>query len=57
VIEPLWRSRRRRRRPGRWLAAAAAALALFAAGMAVGAALNDNPKPNLIVTSTKTLIP
>jgi hypothetical protein len=48
---------RRRRHPLRWLAAAVAAFAIFAAGIALGAALNDNPKPGLTVTTTKTLIP
>jgi hypothetical protein len=33
------------------------AFAIFAAGIALGAALNDNPKPGLTVTTTKTLIP
>ena len=48
---------RRRRRPLRWLTGLALALAIFAAGIALGAALNDNPKPGLTVTTTKTLIP
>ena len=48
---------RRRRRPLRWLAGLVLALAIFAAGIALGAALNDNPKPGLTVTTTKTLIP
>jgi hypothetical protein len=34
-----------------------AAVAIFAVGVAVGQALHDNPKPNLTVTSTKTLVP
>jgi hypothetical protein len=33
------------------------AFAIFALGIALGAALNDNPKPNLVVTTTKTLVP
>jgi hypothetical protein len=33
------------------------AVAIFAAGLALGAALHDNPTPNLTVTTTKTLIP
>jgi len=51
------RSARRRRRPLRWLAGLVLAFAIFAAGIALGAALNDNPKPGLTVTTTKTLIP
>jgi hypothetical protein len=34
-----------------------AAAAIFVAGVALGQALHDNPKPNLMVTSTKTLVP
>jgi hypothetical protein len=34
-----------------------AAAAIFAIGVAVGQALHDNPRPNLTVTSTKTLVP
>jgi hypothetical protein len=34
-----------------------AAVVLFAAGIALGEALRDNPKPNLTVTSTKTIVP
>jgi len=48
---------RRQRHPLRWLAGLVVALAIFALGIAVGAALNDNPKPNLTVTTTKTLTP
>jgi hypothetical protein len=33
------------------------AFAIFAAGIALGAALKDNPKPGLTVTTMKTLIP
>jgi hypothetical protein len=52
-------ARRRRRSPSpfRWLVALLAAAIVFAVGIALGAALNDNPKPNLTVTTTKTLIP
>jgi len=39
------------------LIAVAAALILFAVGVALGEALHDNPKPNLTVTTTKTLVP
>jgi len=41
----------------RWLAGLLAAAAIFAAGIALGQALHDNPKPNLTVTSTKTIVP
>ena len=44
-------------RPARLLAAAAAALLLLAIGIALGEALQDNPKPDLTVTHTKTLRP
>lgn len=30
---------------------------IFVVGIAVGEALHDNPKPDLTVTSTKTLVP
>jgi len=39
------------------LTAIAAAVVLFAVGIAVGEALHDNPTPNLTVTHTKTLTP
>jgi hypothetical protein len=39
------------------LAALAAAVLLFGLGIALGEALRDNPKPNLTVTTTKTIIP
>ena len=51
------RPARRRRRPLRWLAGLVLAFAIFAAGIALGAALNDNPKPGLTVTTTKTMTP
>jgi hypothetical protein len=35
----------------------AAALLLFALGIAIGEALRDNPKPNLTVTTTRTITP
>jgi hypothetical protein len=50
-------ARRRRRSSVRRLAVLLAAAIVFAVGIALGAALNDNPKPNLTVTTTKTLIP
>jgi hypothetical protein len=41
----------------RLFVALAAALVLFAVGIALGEALHDNPKPGITVTTTKTLIP
>src|SRR5205814_7640364 len=58
VIQPSERRRRKRRRSlARPLAALAAALILLGLGIALGEALRDNPKPNLTVTSTKTIVP
>ena len=52
------RRRRKRRRPlVRLLVVLAAAAILFGLGIALGEALRDNPKPNLTVTTTKTIIP
>jgi hypothetical protein len=34
-----------------------AAVVLFAVGIALGMALHDNPKPDLSVTTTKTIVP
>jgi ABC-type transporter Mla subunit MlaD len=51
------RSRKRRRIPVGFLVGLLAAAAIFAVGIALGQALHDNPKPNLTVTSTKTLVP
>jgi len=51
------RPRRRRRIPLLTVAALVAAVAIFAVGIALGEALHDNPRPNLTVTSTKTLLP
>jgi hypothetical protein len=51
------RPRRRGRRPIRWLVAAALAAILFAAGVALGEALHDNPKPGITVTLVRTLHP
>lgn len=51
------RTRRRRGSPIRLVVGLLAAAAIFAVGVAVGQALHDNPKPNLTVTSTKTLVP
>jgi hypothetical protein len=41
----------------RRLAVALAAAAIFAAGVAVGEALHDNPRPGITVTSESTLHP
>jgi hypothetical protein len=39
------------------LVAIVAGVILFAVGVALGEALQDNPRPNLTVTTTKTLVP
>jgi len=57
VIEPSRRRRKRRAFPIRLLTALVVAVLLFALGIALGEALKDNPKPNLTVTSTKTIVP
>ena len=57
MIEPARRRTKRRSGPPRRLAAVVAAVVLFAIGIAVGMALHDNPKPNLTVTTTKTIHP
>jgi hypothetical protein len=57
VIQPSRRRTKRRSGPPRRLAAAVAAALLFAVGIALGEALKDNPKPNLTVTTTKTIVP
>ena len=49
--------RRRRRRPLRWLLGLLGAAVLFVCGVALGKALQDNPKPNLTITTTKTIVP
>jgi hypothetical protein len=50
---------RRRRRRGRgvlkWVARVAIAVALFALGVAVGRALEDNPTPGVTVTKERSL--
>jgi cell division protein FtsN len=51
------RSRRRRGSPIRLIVGLLAAVVIFVAGVALGQALHDNPKPNLTVTNTKTLVP
>jgi hypothetical protein len=58
VIAPGHRRPRRRRRPWLgWALAVIATMVVFAAGIALGEALHDNPQPNLTVTSTKTIVP
>jgi type VI protein secretion system component VasF len=59
VITPGERSRRRARRarPPVWLVALVAAAVVFVAGIPLGMALHDNPKPDLTVTTTKTIVP
>jgi hypothetical protein len=58
VIAPSQRRPRRRRRPWLpWLLALVAAVLLLAVGISIGMALQDNPQPDLTVTTTKTLIP
>ena len=57
MIEPSRRRGQRRLGPPRWLLAVVAAALLFAVGIALGEALRDNPKPNLVVTTTKTIVP
>jgi hypothetical protein len=51
------RPRRRRRRAAalRWGLWILLALAIFAAGVALGQALHDNPRPGGLVTHTRTL--
>ena len=57
MIEPSRRRGKRRSGLPRWLVAVVAAALLFAVGIALGQALKDNPKPNLTVTTTKTIVP
>lgn len=47
----------RSRRPAYVLAGAALAAVLFGAGVAVGEALHDNPKPGITETYLRTLHP
>ena len=57
MIESSRRRPKRRTGPPRWLVAVVAAAILFVVGIALGEALKDNPKPNLTVTTTKTIVP
>jgi len=49
------RRRRRGRRLAMWGVRLAVALALFALGLAVGRALEDNPDPGVTVTKERSL--
>jgi hypothetical protein len=49
--------RRRRPRTARWLLRAAAGVALFGVGVALGEALHDNPRPGGTRTFVRTLHP
>lgn len=49
--------RRRRLRALRWLLGVVLVAAVFAAGIAVGEALHDNPKPGITVTTITTMKP
>jgi hypothetical protein len=49
--------RRRRQNAARWGAGIALALVILAVGIALGRALEDNPRPGLTVTTTKTVVP
>ncbi len=51
------RLRRRRQPYAPWLVGLCLAALLLAVGVALGMALEDNPKPNLTVTTTKTIVP
>lgn len=47
----------RTRRVLRWLAGLVVLVAVFAAGLALGEALHDSPKPGVTTTSERTLVP
>jgi hypothetical protein len=49
--------RRRRSAAWRWVAAGALLVCVFAVGVALGQALNDNPKPGGQRTTQRTLRP
>jgi hypothetical protein len=57
VTEPRRPRPPRRSRRGLIAAGVVLALLLLAVGIAIGESLKDNPKPNLTVTTTKTIIP
>jgi hypothetical protein len=50
-------ARRRRNAVFRWLLGLAVAAVIFAAGVALGEALHDNPKPGITVTTVTTIRP
>ena len=51
------RRRRSRRRWLPWVAGLVTAVVLLVVGIAVGMSLRDNPRPDLTVTTTKTVNP
>jgi hypothetical protein len=59
TLSPVERHERRRRRRreelGRWAVRVALALLVFGLGIALGQALQDNPKPGETVTLERTL--
>jgi hypothetical protein len=59
TVERRQRAPKRRRRNAvlRWLLILAVAAVIFAAGVALGEALHDNPKPGITVTTVKTIRP
>lgn len=58
-VERRQRAPRRRRRNAvlRWLLILVIAAVVFAAGVALGEALHDNPKPGITVTTVTTIRP
>lgn len=56
-VEPRARRRVPGLRPVYWLAGLVLAAAVFAAGVAVGEALHDNPTPGITQTSVRTVHP
>lgn len=58
-VERRQRAPRRRRRNAvlRWLLILVVAGVIFAAGVALGQALHDNPKPGITVTTITTIRP
>ena len=58
-VERRQRAPRRRRRNAvlRWLLVVVVAAVIFAAGVALGEALHDNPKPGITVTTVTTIRP
>ena len=57
MISPARQRPRRPARAVRWLLGAVLAAILFAAGVAVGEALHDNPKPGITQTLLRTFHP